>query len=498
MLESVLKRDPMHPGANHYYIHAVEASPQPGAGARLGEAAGDAGPRRGPPRPHAGAHLDAHGRLHRRRRRPTPSAADVDRAYLRETGAPGIYPVMYYDHNVHFQSCGRVDGGTLRRRRRRPPTSSTTMSCRSSRWIRCSKGISSSRSSSPSGSASGRTCARRRTRARSCRSCASSGYTRRARWRRSRGREGRREEKGRLDGAFRTIPEDRLWGPQNTVRAALAVAGHDLDARIADARGDRKAAIQSWRLAVAAEDALAYDEPAAWQQPEREALGAALSRRRPGGGGRDGLPRDLDEESPQSALPLRPGGEPEGPGQIGRRGLGSTQFEVAWKDADYEAHPVGPVGPSLRTRGLYACNRWANKRDASTRALSPDEIDRPIEQLRTVLATLAHLVGAEWVWTRTLAGRSPRALPPGSANLESSAGSLTEVEAWPEGLSSRPSRRRARRTITYVNFKGANWTFAARTTCSCTSSARLLPPRLGRDSPASAREGPSRPTIFSF
>src|SRR5439155_21398993 len=28
-LESVLRRNPDHPGANHYYIHAVEASPHP-------------------------------------------------------------------------------------------------------------------------------------------------------------------------------------------------------------------------------------------------------------------------------------------------------------------------------------------------------------------------------------------------------------------------------------------------------------------------------------
>src|SRR5439155_11699157 len=29
ILESVLRRSPNHPGANHYYIHAVEASPHP-------------------------------------------------------------------------------------------------------------------------------------------------------------------------------------------------------------------------------------------------------------------------------------------------------------------------------------------------------------------------------------------------------------------------------------------------------------------------------------
>ncbi len=29
VLERVLMRDPSHPGANHLYIHAVEASPHP-------------------------------------------------------------------------------------------------------------------------------------------------------------------------------------------------------------------------------------------------------------------------------------------------------------------------------------------------------------------------------------------------------------------------------------------------------------------------------------
>ena len=34
VLESVLAARPKHPGANHYYIHAVEASPNPGARSR--------------------------------------------------------------------------------------------------------------------------------------------------------------------------------------------------------------------------------------------------------------------------------------------------------------------------------------------------------------------------------------------------------------------------------------------------------------------------------
>ena len=67
-----------------------------------------------------------------------------------------------------------------------------------------------------------------------------------------------------------------MAGPQNSAAALFAVASNVLDARIAEAKGDRKAALASWTKAVAAEDALAYDEPAAWYYPVRESLGAAL------------------------------------------------------------------------------------------------------------------------------------------------------------------------------------------------------------------------------
>jgi hypothetical protein len=49
-LESVLKRDSRHPGANHYYIHAVEASPDPGRGLNAAERLGGMMP--------ASGHLD--------------------------------------------------------------------------------------------------------------------------------------------------------------------------------------------------------------------------------------------------------------------------------------------------------------------------------------------------------------------------------------------------------------------------------------------------------
>ena len=62
VLESVLQRNPNHLGANHYYIHAVEASRSPAralpSALRLTAHRGIVGASP----PHAGAHLRAHGR----------------------------------------------------------------------------------------------------------------------------------------------------------------------------------------------------------------------------------------------------------------------------------------------------------------------------------------------------------------------------------------------------------------------------------------------------
>ena len=71
VLESVLKRDPDHPGANHFYIHAVEASPQPRARHPERDAVDDVGAGSRPSRAHAGPHLSADRRLRAGRRRRT-------------------------------------------------------------------------------------------------------------------------------------------------------------------------------------------------------------------------------------------------------------------------------------------------------------------------------------------------------------------------------------------------------------------------------------------
>ena len=72
------------------------------------------------------------------------------------------------------------------------------------------------------------------------------------------------------------VPPDIDWG-YNKARAMIAVTDAVLDAWIARAKRDEAGAIDAWTRAVAAEDALSYNEPPDWFYPTRESLGAALA-----------------------------------------------------------------------------------------------------------------------------------------------------------------------------------------------------------------------------
>jgi tetratricopeptide (TPR) repeat protein len=76
------------------------------------------------------------------------------------------------------------------------------------------------------------------------------------------------------------VPASAVFGGTglNSASTILDIAGLVLDARIALARNDRDAAIESLEEAVSTQDRLIYDEPPAWYYPVRESLGAALLR----------------------------------------------------------------------------------------------------------------------------------------------------------------------------------------------------------------------------
>lgn len=102
MLEDVLARDPTHPGANHYYVHAVEASPDPGRGVAAAERLRGMMPAAG----HL-EHMPSH--IFQRVGRYEDSAeanrrgAAADLAYFKRTRSPDYYE-GYTVHNFRFLS----------------------------------------------------------------------------------------------------------------------------------------------------------------------------------------------------------------------------------------------------------------------------------------------------------------------------------------------------------------------------------------------------------
>ena len=100
-LESVLARNPDHPGACHYYLHAIEASLQPELALPCAERLPGLMPGAG----HL-VHMPAHiymriGKYHEAVER-NQQAAHVDERYLASQHPTGEYADGYYAHNLHF------------------------------------------------------------------------------------------------------------------------------------------------------------------------------------------------------------------------------------------------------------------------------------------------------------------------------------------------------------------------------------------------------------
>jgi tetratricopeptide (TPR) repeat protein len=100
-LETVIEKHPDHPGACHYYIHAVEASREP----QRALACADRLPGLMPGAGHL-VHMPAHiyvrlGMYHQSSER-NAEAAHADERYLSEAHLKGDYADGYYSHNLHF------------------------------------------------------------------------------------------------------------------------------------------------------------------------------------------------------------------------------------------------------------------------------------------------------------------------------------------------------------------------------------------------------------
>jgi tetratricopeptide (TPR) repeat protein len=101
VLEKALALDPKHPGALHFYIHAVEASSEPWRGEPHADRLSDLLPGTS----HL-AHMPAHIYIRVGRYddavKANIKAMQEDEQYIAQCHAQGLYPLAYMPHNAHF------------------------------------------------------------------------------------------------------------------------------------------------------------------------------------------------------------------------------------------------------------------------------------------------------------------------------------------------------------------------------------------------------------
>jgi tetratricopeptide (TPR) repeat protein len=102
-LESVMKKDPKHPGANHFYIHAVEASNHPERGLPMADRLSTLVPAAGH-LVHMPAHIYIRTGDYKKASETNEHAIKSDDSYLTGCHAPGAYSMVYVPHNHHFLS----------------------------------------------------------------------------------------------------------------------------------------------------------------------------------------------------------------------------------------------------------------------------------------------------------------------------------------------------------------------------------------------------------
>ena len=100
LLRSTLAKYPLHPGANHYLIHALEASPRPGDAVAAAEALKGMMPAAGHLE-HMPSHIMQRVGRYDEAAEANRKGAAADLAYLRLTAPPDYYP-MYLVHNFQF------------------------------------------------------------------------------------------------------------------------------------------------------------------------------------------------------------------------------------------------------------------------------------------------------------------------------------------------------------------------------------------------------------
>ena len=276
-LESVIKRDPNHLGAIHYYIHAVEASNSPeralaGANrlAALAPAAGHI--------VHMPAHVYIRTGDYALAVKTNQEAAAADRAYIKSSGVQGIYPMMYYSHNLNFIAmCSAMTGDYAEAKKAgdmlaahvgpavkdMPPlegfmTIPMAVAVRFHKWDE----ILAMKAPDPE-----------------MKTTVGFWHFARGMALAGKGKASEAEAEYRIvSEAEKATPPDAIFNMpiNNKTKDILKIAENVLGAQVALAKKDNAAAVGLLRDAVAVQDTLLYGEPPDWFFPVRESLGGVL------------------------------------------------------------------------------------------------------------------------------------------------------------------------------------------------------------------------------
>ncbi len=273
-LQRVLASDPNHPGANHYLIHAVEASKNPEVALPSAEALKSMMPGAGH-LVHMPSHIFQRVGRYEDAAQANRLGAAADEAYLKKTAPPDYYP-MYLIHNYQFLAFAAAMEGraaeaiSASRSARAAAPDAMLVAMPGLDWsigylydslVRFGHWDEMLREPAPDSRLSGLTISYHQARATAL---AATGQAAEA-----------ERELAAAAAAMALAPAEATQG-MNAAAPLYQVGQRKAAARLATAKGDLSGAIGMLQEASAIEDKLAYNEPEDIFFPVRHLLGAAL------------------------------------------------------------------------------------------------------------------------------------------------------------------------------------------------------------------------------
>jgi tetratricopeptide (TPR) repeat protein len=339
-LENALKQHPDHIGANHYYIHAVEASPHPERALASAHRLGKLAPAQGH-LVHMPSHIYIRTGMYHEASLTNQAAIHADQEFLAKSHETGTYPMMYATHNVQFlwyaemmEGRGRDAIASARQIKDMIPAAVVKeMPMAESLWpapywtlARFGQWDQILAEPAPPKDFAFTT----------------------GMWHYARGLalaakgkpEQARAEKKALDASTQAVPADLEAGPNNRARDLMKIASSLLAGSIARANGDHQQAIRDFTDAVKQQDALGYDEPPSWYYPTRETLGAEMLAAAENKDAEEVFRTDLKKnpDNPRSLHGLAQALRAEG--KAAEAAAIEERFTKAWSHADAPLAPV--------------------------------------------------------------------------------------------------------------------------------------------------------------